>query len=125
MTTRAEDRDDIRQLLAEYNHAIDHADDERWAALFTEEGTFDMGRDPVVGREGLRKFAASMPPGMRHVVANEVIDVDGDDAQVRAYVMLYGGSPPSLAMMGEYEDTLRRTADGWRFARRVFRADGA
>lgn len=78
----------------------------------------------MVGREALRKFAASVPPGLRHVVVNEVVELDGDQAHSRAYLLLFAGTPPALAMTGTYEDTLRRTPDGWRFARRVFRADG-
>ena len=70
MTTLLEDRDEIRQLLAKYNHAIDSGDDEGWANLFTEDAVFSGGTpEPLTGREALRKFAASLPPGaLRHIV---------------------------------------------------------
>jgi hypothetical protein len=123
MSTATEDRDNIRQLLARYNHFIDSHDDEGWAGLFTADGVFDTGGEPFVGREALRKFAASVPAGLRHVVVNEVIDVGGDEANALAYLLLFAGTPRALAMCGTYEDTLRRTPDGWRFSRRVFRAD--
>jgi uncharacterized protein (TIGR02246 family) len=123
MSTLSEARGDIRQLLARYNHLMDSHDDEGWAALFTEDAVFDAGGGPVVGREALRKFAASVPAGLRHVVVNEVIDIEGDEAHARANLLLFAGTPRALAMMGTYDDTLRRTDGGWRFARRVFRAD--
>jgi ketosteroid isomerase-like protein len=123
VSTPTEDRDNIRQLLAQYNHLIDSHDDEGWAGLFTEDAVFDIGGEPLVGREALRKFAASVPAGLRHVVVNEVIDVGGDEAHAQAYLLLFAGSPRALAMLGTYEDTLRRTPDGWRFSRRVFRPD--
>jgi 3-phenylpropionate/cinnamic acid dioxygenase small subunit len=123
MSTLSEDRDEIRQLLARYNHLIDSHDEEGWPALFTDDAVFDPGGDPLVGEEALRKFAASVPPGLRHVVVNEVIDIEGDEAHARAYLLLFAGTPRALAMMGTYEDTLRRTEGGWRFTRRVFRAD--
>ena len=123
MTTVTQDRDEIRQLLRRYNHLIDSHDEEGWPALFTEDGVFDTSGEVLVGTEALQKFVASVPPGLRHVVVNEVIDIDGDEAHVRAYLLLFAGTPRALAMMGTYEDVVRRTDSGWRFARRVFRAD--
>jgi ketosteroid isomerase-like protein len=123
MTSTADDLDAIRRLLAEYCHAIDGGDSEGWAGLFTEDGVFDLGGSALVGREALAKFAASVPPGGRHVVVNELIDIDGDEASVRAYLFLFAGSPAAVATRGTYDDKLQRGPDGWRFARRAFTPD--
>src|ERR1700738_2876490 len=98
MNTLTEDQQEIRQLLARYCHAIDGHDDEGWAGLFTEDGSFDIGGEPLVGHEALRKCAAAVPPGLRHVVANEVIEVEGDVAHARCYLLLFSGSPRAVGM---------------------------
>ena len=51
---------------------------------------------------------------------NEIIEVDGDSAKVRSYALVTKESPPVISAVGNYEDTLRRTSEGWRFARRVY-----
>ena len=74
------------------------------------------------GREALVAFAASVH-GARHVVANPVVDIAGDTATVRAYILLSHGEP--LSVVGTYEDDVVRTDDGWRFAKRVFTPEAA
>ena len=120
MPSITEDRDEILQLLYRYNHAIDSGDAEGWADTFTPDAVFDAAGRVMSGREELVTFAASVH-GSRHVVANPVIDVAGDTATVRAYILLAHGTPVSVA--GTYADELVRTHDGWRFAKRVFTPD--
>ena len=120
MPTTIEDRDEILQLLDRYNHAVDRGDAEGWADTFAEGGVFDAMGQVLTGRDALVGFASSVK-GVRHVVVNPLVDVHGDGAHVRAYLMLYAGG--AIAMMGVYEDDLVRTPDGWRFAKRVFTVD--
>jgi ketosteroid isomerase-like protein len=121
----ADDRDAIRDLMARYNHAIDGGDAETWTALFTADAVFDTGQR-FTGTDELLAFAhgvAGSGRPTRHVVANEVIEVDGDRATCRAYLLLYSGSPPQLALTGAYDDELRRVDGSWRYSRRTFTAD--
>jgi uncharacterized protein (TIGR02246 family) len=121
VSTAAEDLEEIRKLLARYCFAIDAKDATAFAALFTEDGVFDFKlAPPVQGREALRQFVAGIPADRHHVTANEIIELDGDRATVRAYALVTKESPPVLSTMGEYEDVLRRTAEGWLFAHRTF-----
>jgi hypothetical protein len=124
MASISEDRDAIRDLYARYCFHIDTGTAEQWAALFTAQGEFAGIGDPVVGTEALTSFAAnSLGRGTatHHLVANEVIDVDGDSATGTASIALYvAGSP---AMVGRYQDSLQRVDGNWRFARRFFAAD--
>ena len=53
----------------------------------------------------------------RHLVANTEIALDGDSAGARS-TWVYITRADKLEMVGRYIDTLRRTPDGWRFARR-------
>jgi uncharacterized protein (TIGR02246 family) len=118
----AEDRDEIRQLLARYVHAIDAGRGDDWAATFTDDGVFDMNGRSIQGAEALRAFAEGRG-GARHVVANEVIDVDGDEARVQAYVFVFAGTPPAGTVSGSYEDALQRVDGRWRFTKRAFTPD--
>lgn len=120
MPTLAEDRDEILQLLYRYNHTIDAGDAEGWADTWTDDGVFDAGGSVLRGRAELVGFASGVS-GMRHVVMNPLVDLDGDAAKVRAYlVLLMGGA---IGMVGVYQDEVVRTSEGWRFAARVFTPD--
>ena len=120
MHSLTEDRDEILQLLYRYNHAIDSGDAEGWADTFTEDGSLDAAGQLISGREGLVEFASSVR-GLRHLVANPVVDISGDAATVRAYLLVFMGTAP--AMIGTYEDEVVRTPAGWRFAKRQFTVD--
>jgi len=122
MSALAEDLEEIRKLLARYCFAVDERDADGWADLFTEDGVFNgiLG-EPLVGREALRQITSRVPEGVHHLTMNEVIEVQGDSATARAYVLVTTGSPPIIAGGGTYKDTLSRTADGWRFSHRIFR----
>jgi uncharacterized protein (TIGR02246 family) len=121
VSTAADDLEEIRKLLARYCFAIDAKDAAAFSELFTEDGVFDFTlAPPVQGREALRQFVAGIPDDRHHVTANEIIELDGDRATVRAYALVTKESPPVLSTMGEYRDELRRTEEGWLFAHRTF-----
>jgi uncharacterized protein (TIGR02246 family) len=117
----AEQLEEIRKLLARYCFAIDARDADAWADLFTEDGVFHykLG-EPIQGREALRQFVSAIPDDRHHLTMNEIIEMDGDIATVRAYALVTRGSPPIISAVGDYEDTLSNTAEGWRFLRRVY-----
>jgi ketosteroid isomerase-like protein len=120
MDSITETRDEILQLLYRYNHAIDSGDAEGWAALFTDDGVFEVAGQVMSGREAMVGFASGVN-GLRHVVANPVVEVVGDTATVQAYLFAFGGT--TMVISGSYEDQLVRKPDGWRFAKRSFTPD--
>jgi uncharacterized protein (TIGR02246 family) len=122
MTSLAEDRDAIRDLFARYCLYVDSGAAQEWAATFTEDGVFVVGGDPMVGREALTAFAASLPAGaLHHMVINEAIDVDGDTAVSRSSVFVT--SKGAVVTTGRSEDELRRIDGTWRIAHRTYVAD--
>jgi len=121
MPSTTEDRDEILQLLYRYNHAIDSGDAEGWADTWTDDGVFEIGgAQPITGRAGLVEFAKSVS-GLRHMALNPLVEVNGDSARVRAYVVVLQGG--AIAVTGATEDHVVRTPGGWRLARRVFAGD--
>lgn len=120
MSLASEDRDEIIQLCYRYNLAIDRGDLETWGKTWTEDGVFDVAGDVVSGRAALVEWGGTWQ-GTRHVIANPVVDLDGDAATLMAYIFAYDGT--ELVSVGTYHDRLVRTAGGWRFQKRVFRSD--
>ena len=122
MTTLAEDRDAIRDLYARYCHCVDGGAAEEWAQLFTDDGRFLTGGDPLVGREALRAFAAALPAGtMHHLVTDLAIDVEGDRAACRSSVLVMANG--AIMIAGRSSDELQRVDGSWRIANRDFVAD--
>jgi hypothetical protein len=100
----ADDRAAIVDLQARYVMAMDYIDADGYAAVFAEDGVLDWSRGPVEGREAIREFMATgtydftqgapeaetpegknWPSTVRHLITNQVIDVDGDTAQALTY----------------------------------------
>ena len=106
----------IQQLLARYNTSVDRGDGQAFAATFTVDGVSINGENQVTGREALAAIPAQVAatvPGLRHWVANHVIDLDGDEATATVYLLaLRGGTPPSLLTSGRYVDRLQRSPRG-------------
>ena len=121
MASTSEDRDEIRDLFARYCVHMDAGEAAEWAALFTEDGVFDMGTGPIVGREALAVFAGSIGGSMHHMVMNEVIDVDGDVASSHVSLLVVAGG--QLSTTGRYRDTLRREDGRWHLAKRTLTLD--
>jgi 3-phenylpropionate/cinnamic acid dioxygenase small subunit len=121
----ADDRAQINDLYVRYAHHFDAADAARWAALYTADGRFSPpGGVDVVGTEALREFVearASDAPGMRHLIANVLIEPDGDGVRGCAYffcIRLSDDGRFRLRNVGRYEDQLAREGGAWKFATR-------
>lgn len=130
MTLReVSDRIQIQDLLTRYTVAIDTKD---WALLdtcFTPDADVDYttsggtkGPYPEV-RQWLEK-ALSVFPMTMHFISNTTVELRGDRAEARTYVINPMGFPKEdgslhLFTVGAYyNDELVRTDEGWRIARR-------
>jgi len=117
---------DIEQLYATYNHAIDSGDGEAWAATFTPDGTFNKftGHDQLVGF--IKRWKEEMNGGnRRHWNTNLRIVPSKDGATASVFLMLVDVSTKSIVATGMYNDTLVKTATGWRFKTRATKMDAA
>jgi hypothetical protein len=118
-----EARQDISDLFSRYCHRVDSGDGEGWAALFTDNGVFEVpGAIRLEGEAQLRGM-----PGIvlqqgggkwRHQVTNLVAEAgDGPDtARVKAYGVLSDWSNGSgvLTSFSDYRINLRRLQGAWR-----------
>jgi ketosteroid isomerase-like protein len=80
MPTAVEDKDAIREVLAEYCFRLDGSDFDGMAALFTEDGTWDTAFGAATGRAaiaqhaaGLRARAGANRPRAIHLTTNIVV----------------------------------------------------
>jgi len=132
-----QDHEDIRQLVARYNFAVDFGDFEGWADCFTPDGVFHCTPEggPVtglhVGRDALVAYVRthySYAQGRaRHWNWNLLIDGDGDEATMACYLTSFRamepGVPATFGATGVYRDRLVRVDGRWLFAHRHIHVD--
>lgn len=125
-----EDRIEIGALLIRYTRAIDTRDYVLLDSCFTPDAHVDYtssggiaGSYPEV-RAWLEKALASFS-AMMHFVGNTTLELDGDEARARTYVINPMGLPGPdggtlvVTVYAHYVDRLARTPDGWRIVERV------
>jgi hypothetical protein len=122
----ADDYIEIQQLYAQYNMAIDSGDAEGYAATFTPDGVFNTfnGHDALVGF--IHRWRETMKGGnMRHWNTNLAITGSPEGANGAVYLLLVDISvkPPAITTAAKYEDQLVKTPQGWRFKKRVTKAE--
>ena len=118
----------IHGLFVRYATALDACDAETVVACFEPDGWLES---PVLGRfdgsEGIREFAMrtvrlKQEQGVqfRHVVSNLRVEVEGERALARCYLLdfLTRDGKTELLSPGEYECELKRTVGVWRFVER-------
>jgi uncharacterized protein (TIGR02246 family) len=118
----------IQQLITHYHEAGSMGDYERMIATFAADGIWEFtqsGRQ-FVGLDAIRDAVAMFTGPLEYVAqinAPAAIALDGDTATARSSIRESGkfaGRDEGVEAFGVYHDSLVRTADGWRFARRAF-----
>lgn len=121
------EKEAIRSLLAEYCFCMDHLDFDGWADLYTEDGIFHAhSRGAVQGRENIKKFIMGIVPlphegpARKHFCANIVIDLKGQEANVKCYWMMARQSPGTVTIgaCGRYFDHVVKVNGRWKFKKR-------
>lgn len=135
---RTEDLLAIQQLLGDYATYMDASDYVAYSQLFTSDGellfqTYHLKGPQAIreqmeqgGRSAAARAPAVKPAGLRHLISNIVIRIDGEQATSAArWITMSQGSDgrPVLGATGHYADTLRREGGKWKFQRRVIYAD--
>jgi hypothetical protein len=128
----------IAELITRYAALNDAGDWDAVAALYTEEGRMNRPTAPdefISGRAAILAGFRSRPRrASRHVVANVLVTLEGDArARASSQLLLFTGSvaadgglpivSAAAPLIGSYDDTLVKTAAGWRFAERRGRLD--
>ena len=125
MPSALEEKDAIREVLAEYCFRLDGGDYDGMAALFTEDGTWDTAFGKATGREAIAALAGDIraragdqrPRGI-HLVTNIVITFDGEaaaDVRSNWTVVQNGADGPKIGSGGAYHDQMVRLGGRWLF----------
>jgi uncharacterized protein (TIGR02246 family) len=124
MPSIIEEKDAIREVLAEYCFRLDDGRFDEMAALFTEDGTWDTAFGKATGRQAIAELARSLRtrvaeprPRAVHLVTNIVIALDGERATVRSNWMVMQNSPegPRIGSGGAYHDEMVKEGGRWLF----------
>jgi ketosteroid isomerase-like protein len=128
---RAADETEIRNVIARLAQLADTDTDDfvEYLSLWAEDAVTIHPTDTAKGHQAifdrsteLRRIGTQGPgTDTMHVNTTQWVKVDGDVARSRSYWLFYGnvsGHEPYVRAMGSYEDTLVRTPNGWKLARR-------
>jgi 3-phenylpropionate/cinnamic acid dioxygenase small subunit len=124
MPSALEEKEAIREVLAEYCFRLDDGRFAEMAALFTENGTWDTAFGRATGRaviaelaRDLRERAGDQRPRASHLVTNISIALDGASARVRSNwtVVQNSADGPKIGSGGAYHDELVKEHGQWLF----------
>ena len=133
MVSALEEKDAIREVLAEYCFRLDGGDYDGMAALFAEDGTWDTAFGKATGRPAIAGLARDIRahrtqdgagdnrPRAIHLVTNIVIALDNDAATVRSNWTVVQNSPanspggPKIGSGGGYADEMVKQNGQWLF----------
>lgn len=135
----ADDRAAIVDLQGRYVMAMDYLDADGYAAVFAEDGVLDWARGLVEGRDAIREFMASgtydltrgapaaqapdgrnWPSTVRHLITNQVIEVDGDKATALTYWIQFNNNAKrnqvEWMLFGSWYDEFVKIDGEWFFS---------
>lgn len=122
----------VQRVITAYSLLTGRGDWEPVLALFTEDAVWEIPHLGLsfAGLEAIRGALAMLSADLEFVLqhnAPALIEVNGDTATARSGIREAGklkGKDESVEYFGIYADTLVRTAEGWKFSRRVFEGIG-
>lgn len=124
MTLTTADITEIQQVEALYGHAVDWPDQSLLPKVFTKDGVFDCrptGNDAVYkGLEAIQAwFGLGKPPHpLVHLMTNVWVYEEGGQVRVKSKWLVRNLRFNEI-YMGDYDDVMERTPDGWRIKHRV------
>lgn len=133
MPLTTEDRLNILDVYARQAWALDTGDVEAYVATFAEDAVLDLARQHH-GHDAIRQFATEFRardvglPGSQHHVDQVVMEGDGANCSVRAYVTRTyrmsgrGRNNTLIIWQGYYMDSLVKRDGHWLIQQQVGRA---
>jgi 3-phenylpropionate/cinnamic acid dioxygenase small subunit len=126
---RIADELEIRNVIHRLAQLADEGTLEDYAALFTEDAVWGgsafgvrRGKADIIAGGRERRASGVAGPGShkRHVITTTAVQVAGDRAQARSYMLFYVDcdTAPKVGVATVYQDEFRRTPSGWKLAQR-------
>ncbi|TWH01492.1 SnoaL-like protein [Nocardioides sp. J9] len=124
-----EDQQAIAQLIASYGPLVDAGEADRVAALWTEDGSYDVEDWHMADRAAVAAMVRSdahqglISRGSAHFLGPAHVSVDGDTAVAvcESVLVVQQERHPVVARIAANLFELARTPEGWRITRRTTR----
>jgi 3-phenylpropionate/cinnamic acid dioxygenase small subunit len=123
------DRAAIQDVLLRYARGVDRRDLALVASCFTPDAAYEGTLAHGTIADALARLGQTFGhyAATTHLVGNQLIELDGDQARSETYTIAYhriAGEPlRDRTVAVRYDDSLVRTAAGWRISRRVVHLD--
>ena len=122
------DKIEIQETISLYHEGGSKADWDQVMATFLPDGIWEVPALKIVchGHADIREAMSAMLKPIEYLVqinAPAIITVDGDTASARSLIRecaKFRGRPGLMDVVGQFNDELQRTPDGWKFAHRTF-----
>jgi ketosteroid isomerase-like protein len=121
------DKVEIQETISLYHEGGSLGDFDQVLATFLPDGTWEVPAFEIrcQGHAEIRSTMEAMVEPIEYLVqinAPAIVVVDGDTASARSLIRECAKFRKGALMdvVGQFSDELRRTSDGWKFARRTF-----
>lgn len=122
------DKIEIQELISRYHEGASKFDWEQIFATFLPTGVWEVPSFGVrcEGLDAMREQMPALVATIEYLVqinAPAIIDVDGDTATARSLIRecaQFRDGGVLMDVVGQFNDRLERTPEGWRFAQRTF-----
>jgi uncharacterized protein (TIGR02246 family) len=122
------DRQAIENLVRSADEAATRRDDAEYAALYAEDGVMDGSEGSAQGRAAIRAAVRAVwarePPGSKHLTRDLIIAEEAGRAIARSSLVIVVEGAATPFAQASVTQTLRRTDEGWRIARRLISEAG-
>lgn len=125
------DRTALTDVMQNYVKGVDERDMALYRSIFTDDVTATFGDTVYRGADAWMDFIAAALErygATQHMLGPMLAEVDGDTAECRtdlqAVHYLKDRPDTTVTLWATYEQTMRRTAEGWKIARHDIRQRG-
>jgi hypothetical protein len=123
----------VQRTLNTYSNAASRGDWDRTIGTYMPNGIWEIPHLSLrfEGHKSIREALENFKATMDYVIqmnAPALIEIDGTNATAHAAIRECGkskGKNEGFEFFGFYADELIRTAEGWKFVRRVFQGVGS
>jgi uncharacterized protein (TIGR02246 family) len=113
----------IEELVRSADEAATRRDVAGYVALYTEDGVMDGSEGRAEGRAAIRAAVTAVwaqePAGSQHLTRDVAITEEAEGIIARSNLVITARGPAAPFAQASVVQTIRRTAEGWRIARRL------
>ena len=126
------DKIDVQETISLYHEGASKADLAQLLATFLPDAVWAVPSLDIrcQGLDNIRETMTALLESIEYLVqinTPAIISIDRDTASARSLIRECAklrGRPVLMDVVGQFNDELRRTADGWKFAHRTFTVFG-